>query len=63
MTKSIIKTIFVVLFLMLSVFFAMFPHSIHCQFIPNCAPHKYHILFGILLFLFAVYLQQTNYLN
>lgn len=67
MTMSILRTIIVSVLLIFGIFFAMFPHSIHCNFVKlfdmPCISHKYHIFMGIVFFLLAVYIQQTSYLH
>jgi hypothetical protein len=59
---------FILFFLLNALFWGLFPHEAHCQFVENflsakCPPHGVHIIISIIAFLIAVYLAQKQYIN
>jgi hypothetical protein len=65
---TMLTKLFMLFFLMNAIFWGLFPHSVHCQFVSNtfgvkCPPHIVHLLIGILSFLIAMYLAQKEYIH
>lgn len=62
---NVVKSFFVGLLLINALFWGLASHRVHCSLgaslgIKKCVPHKYHITFGIILFIAAVLLQHSH---
>jgi hypothetical protein len=66
--QSIHHNLSVIFLLINAVYWGLFPHSAHCAFIKsigitNCPSHIFHVMFGIVCFLIAIYIRQGNIFN
>ena len=55
-------------FVMLAIFWGLFPHSLHCAVLKNvgiteCPSHVLHVTLGLIFFVVAIYVRQGNFFN
>ena len=63
-----IRVIVTIFFAISALFWALFPHSVHCSVLKNigiteCPSHIIHVLLGLFLFVIAIVARQGNLFN
>jgi hypothetical protein len=66
--QSLYHNLLVFILLVNSIYWSIFPHSWHCAFVKSmgiskCPSHIYHIVFGIMCFFGAIWVEQGNFFN
>ena len=65
--SEIIKNLFIVFFTINAIFWSLFPHHTHCDFVSNftteCPSHSLHLTIGIISFFIAFIIAQWEYLK
>jgi len=67
-TQSMWHNAFVAFFVVNAIFWALFPHSVHCNMlselgVSKCPSHVVHVFMGIICFLIAVWIEQGNFFD
>lgn len=62
------KELLIAFLILNSLFWGLMPHSIHCDMVARftsapCPPHMVHLLMGVVCFVLAVVVAQTDYLS
>lgn len=62
------RTILVVFLAANALFWGLFPHTLHCQFVAklglkSCPPHYVHLIMGVTFFLLALGVAQWDHLT
>ena len=65
--SDLIKNIIIVFFTINAIFWSLFPHNVHCDFVtnfvPTCPSHGLHLTIGFISFLIAFIVAQYDYLK
>ncbi len=66
--RSILFILLTSIFVILAIFWGLFPHSLHCSMLKNigvteCASHVLHVSIGLIFFIVAIYVRQGNFFN
>lgn len=57
------RVILAIFFLLNAIFWGLFPHRIHCKLVgEKCPPHYIHLAIGLVSFIIAVMIMQSDYL-
>lgn len=67
-TQFLVHNLVVFVLVINAIFWGLYPHSSHCALVKylgssKCPSHIYHVVFGILCFLVAVWIEQGNFFN
>ncbi len=64
--KSTLFILLTSIFVILAIFWGLFPHSVHCSVMSNfgikeCPSHIVHVTLGVIFFIVAIFTRQGNF--